>query len=305
MASRIQGITVEIGGDTTKLQTALKGLNGEIKSTQTALKDVEKLLKMDPGNTELLAQKEKLLAQAVDETKQKLETLKTAAEQANTALANGDISQEQYDALQREIVETEQNLRSLETQANQSATAVQKIAATGESLKTTGDNISNAGKKLLPVTAAVTGLGTASVTTAANFESSMSQVQATMGITKDSMSNRFTSSAETAFPKSAKSMFTQNIERIQIAEWPFGYDLLNERVTCVEVVHTFTMDNDFPGEFDPAYIELNEENAYQMVAVYTYISAETEIAYGNLQVLEIDTTPFERVESQGVTICES
>ncbi len=188
MASRIQGITVEIGGDTTKLQTALKGLNGEIKSTQTQLKDVEKLLKMDPGNTELLAQKEKLLAQAVDETKQKLESLKTAAEQANTALANGDISQEQYDALQREIVETEQNLRSLETQANQSATAVQKIAATGESLKTTGDNISNAGKKLLPVTAAVTGLGTASVTTAANFESSMSQVQATMGITKDSMS---------------------------------------------------------------------------------------------------------------------
>lgn len=117
--------------------------------------------------------------------------------------------------------------------------------------------------------------------------------------------NRFTSSAETAFPESAKSMFTQNIGRIQITEWPFGYDLLNERVTCVEVVHTFTMDNDFPGEFDPAYIELNEENAYQMVAVYTYISAETEIAYGNLQVLEIDTTPFERVERQEVTICES
>ena len=63
-----------------------------VYTTQTALKDVEKLLKMDPGNTELLAQKEKLLAQAVDETKQKLETLKTAAEQANTALANGDIS---------------------------------------------------------------------------------------------------------------------------------------------------------------------------------------------------------------------
>jgi phage-related minor tail protein len=65
MASRIQGIIVEIGGDTTKLQTALKGLNGEIKSTQSQLKDVEKLLKMDPGNTELLAQKEKLLADTV------------------------------------------------------------------------------------------------------------------------------------------------------------------------------------------------------------------------------------------------
>ena len=188
MASRIQGITVEIGGDTTKLQNALKGVNGQIKSTQSQLKDVNKLLKLDPGNTELLAQKHKLLAEAVSETKEKLATLKTAAEQANTALANGEISQEQYDALQREIVETEQDLKNLETQANQSATAVQKIATTGEKLKTVGDNISSAGQKLLPVTAGVTALGTASVTTAANFESSMSQVQATMGLTKDAMS---------------------------------------------------------------------------------------------------------------------
>ena len=188
MASRIQGITVEIGGDTTKLQNALKGVNGQIKSTQSQLKDVNKLLKLDPGNTDLLAQKQKLLAQAVSETKEKLVTLKTAAEQANTALANGEISKEQYDALQREIVETEQDLKNLETQANQSATAVQKIAATGEKLKTVGDNISSAGQKLLPVTAGVTALGTASVTTATNFESAMSQVQATMGITKDSMS---------------------------------------------------------------------------------------------------------------------
>lgn len=153
MANRIMGITVEIGGDTTKLQTALKGVNSQIKSTQQQLKDVDKLLKLDPGNTEQLAQKQKLLAEAVGETKEKLATLKTAAEQAN-----------------------------------QSATAMQKIAATGEKLKATGENISNAGQKLLPVTAAVTGMGVASLKTAADFESSMSQVQVTMGITKDSMS---------------------------------------------------------------------------------------------------------------------
>ena len=70
--SRIKGITVEIGGDTTKLQTALKGVNAEIKNTQSQLKDVEKLLKLDPGNTELLAQKQKLLSSAVSETKEKL-----------------------------------------------------------------------------------------------------------------------------------------------------------------------------------------------------------------------------------------
>lgn len=100
MANRIKGITVEIGGDTTKLQTALKGVNGQIKNTQTALKDVEKLLKLDPHNTELLSQKQKLLTQAIGETKEKLATLKTAAEQANEQLQKGEITQEQYDALQ-------------------------------------------------------------------------------------------------------------------------------------------------------------------------------------------------------------
>lgn len=187
-ASRIKGITVEIGGDTTKLQNALKGVNSEIRNTQSQLRDIEKLLKLDPGNTELLAQKHRLLGQAVEDTKEKLATLKTAAEQANTALANGEISQEQYDALQREIIETEQELKRLETRANQSAVAMQKIAAAGEKLKSAGSSISEAGKKLMPVTAAVGGLGTAAVTTAADFESAMSQVQATMGITKDSMS---------------------------------------------------------------------------------------------------------------------
>ena len=182
-ANRIKGITIEIGGDTTKLQTALKGVNTQVKSTQQQLKDVEKLLKLDPGNTELLAQKHKLLAEAVSATKEKLETLRTAAEQANTALANGEISQEQYDALQREIIETENELKNLEAQANESATALQKIAADGEKLKTMGDNVTEVGKKFLPVTAAVTGLGTVAVKTAADFDSSMSKVAAVSGAT--------------------------------------------------------------------------------------------------------------------------
>ena len=182
-ANRIKGITVEIGGDTTKLQTALKGVNTEIRNTQSQLKDVEKLLKLDPGNTELMAQKHRLLGQAVSETKEKLETLKTAAEQANTALANGEISQSQYDALQREIIETENNLRDLERQAGQSAVALQKIAATGEKLKTVGSAIEGVGQKLMPVTAAVGGLGAAAVKVASDFDSSMSQVAAVSGAT--------------------------------------------------------------------------------------------------------------------------
>ena len=100
MASRIQGITVEIGGDTTKLSKALESVNKSIKGTQSGLKDVNKLLKLDPSNTELVVQKQKMLKNAIEATKEKLATLKTAAQQANEQLANGEITQQQYDALQ-------------------------------------------------------------------------------------------------------------------------------------------------------------------------------------------------------------
>lgn len=180
MANRIQGITVEIGGDTTKLTTALKGVNSEIRNTQSQLKDVEKLLKLDPGNTELLAQKQKLLTQAISETKEKLDALKTAQQQAGEALARGEISAQQYDALQREIVETEQALEALEQQASQSAVALQKIGATGEKLQSVGASIESVGKKFLPVTATVTALGTAAVKSAVDFESAFAGVTKTV-----------------------------------------------------------------------------------------------------------------------------
>lgn len=188
MANRIKGITVEIGGDTTKLQNALKGVNGQIKNTQSALKDVERLLKLDPTNTNLLAQKQKLLTQAIGETKEKLTTLKTAAQQANEQLQRGEITQEQYDALQREIAATEAELKRLESQASKTNQTLTKIGEVGGKLENAGDSIANAGKKVSVASAAVTAMGGAAVKTAADFESSMSQVQATMGITKNSMS---------------------------------------------------------------------------------------------------------------------
>ena len=187
MANRIKGITVEIGGDTTKLSKALEGVNKSIKNTQTQLKDVEKLLKLDPRNTEMLSQKQKLLADSISATKEKLATLKTAAEQANTALANGEITQQQYDALQREIVETENELKRLETEAKNAGSALQKIGDAGEVLQNVGGKISGAGEKLLPVTAGVTALGTAAVKTASDFDSAMSKVAAVSGATGDDL----------------------------------------------------------------------------------------------------------------------
>lgn len=214
MANRIKGITVEIGGDTTKLQTALKGVNGEIKNTQAQMKDVEKLLKLDPGNTELLAQKQKLLGQAVEGTKGKLETLKTAAEQANTALANGEISQEQYDALQREIIETENELKSLEEQANQSVTALQKISATGTKFQEVGGKIEGVGKAILPVSAAVTGIGVAGLKVASDFEKAMSGVQAITGATGED----FEKLRETAVNLGASTSFSSGEVAVAMTE---------------------------------------------------------------------------------------
>lgn len=117
MANRIKGITIEIGGDTTKLDKALAGTNKEISQTQKALKDVERLLKMDPGNTELLAQRQRLLAQSVEATSDKLDTLKKAAESADKALARGNAYKEAYEPLKKELDGVSASMRGLEANA--------------------------------------------------------------------------------------------------------------------------------------------------------------------------------------------
>ena len=117
MANRIKGITVEIGGDTTGLDKALKGVNSTIKNTQSQLCDVNRLLKLDPSNAKLLAQKQQLLQKEIAETSSKLDALKEADKQAKIQLENGELGQDKYDAFQREIIKTENNLKSLQEEA--------------------------------------------------------------------------------------------------------------------------------------------------------------------------------------------
>lgn len=183
MANRIKGITVEIGGDTTGLDKALKSVNTSIKSTQSALKDVNRLLKLDPSNTELLAQKQKLLKDAIGATKEKLDALKVAQEQAKQQLENGELGQDKYDALQREIVETEEELRRLQQEAATTSTALSKIDVAGQKMEAVGNSIAGAGKKMMGVTTVIGGVGVAAVKTAADFDSAMSQVAAVSGAT--------------------------------------------------------------------------------------------------------------------------
>lgn len=187
MASRIEGIVVEIGGDTTGLSKALSGINKEIKDTQSQLKDVERLLKLDPGNVELLAQKQRLLKESIEETKEKLDALHEAQEQVQKQFEAGEIGIEQYEGLQREIIAAEERLKNLESQAKEANVALQEISALGSKINEAGQGIESVGEKLLPLSATVTALGTASAVAAASFEEAMSKVKAISGATEEEM----------------------------------------------------------------------------------------------------------------------
>lgn len=178
MAGTIKGITVVIGGDTTGLSKALEGVNKEIRNTQWQLKEVERLLKLDPTNTKLLEQRQRLLGDAVQETKTKLDTLKTAEKQVQQQFAEGKVSQQQYDALQREIVATSADLKRLEEQAKKSNSVLSGISARAGKVSAGASSIA---KAFAPATAAVGGLATAAYATipsTAELRSDLSKLDA-------------------------------------------------------------------------------------------------------------------------------
>lgn len=176
MASkRIQGITIEIGGDTTELQKALKGVDSELRNTQANLKDVDRLLKLDPGNVTLLTQKQKNLTAAIKDTKDRLDTLKTASKEAMTT--------DQQDALQREIIETEDKLKSLTKEMrNFGSVGAQQVAAVGDKLQSTGKKLTEIGGKMstrltLPIVAGFT----AAAASASDYEENLNKIEVAFG----------------------------------------------------------------------------------------------------------------------------
>lgn len=157
MGNRIKGITVEIGGDTTGLDKALRGVNSSITKTQSALNDVNKLLKLDPSNTVLVAQKQQLLSQAVSQTSDKLEALESAQEQVTAAFQRGDIGQDKYQAFQREVEETrgklnqyKNDLSSLQTEQDRLSSNIARLEKLFSSTGTQVDDYADVlGSKLV------------------------------------------------------------------------------------------------------------------------------------------------------------
>ena len=179
-SNRIKGITIELEGDTRKLTTALRAVDSQLSKTQTALKDIDKLLKFSPGNSDLLTQKQKQLRTAIEETRNKLKQLK----EAQKGVAEGS---DEWDAIQREIVDTENKLKSLEKEyRNFGSVSAQQIAAVGEKMKTVGDKMANVGRTLTThVTAPLAAAGAVGVKKFAEVDKTMQLVNSTMGNTSE------------------------------------------------------------------------------------------------------------------------
>lgn len=189
MAGSIKGLIVEIGGDTSGLQKALKSVNSATSSLSKELRGVNSLLKLDPSNTTLLAQKQKILANEIDSTSKKLEALKNAQNQADNAMKNGTkISEENYRNLQREIVKTENDLKQLQLQASKWTQAGAKIEEFSNKIKNVSKTLDNLGNTFTTrLTLPVLAIGTAAITTGNDFEAQMSRVQAIAGATADEL----------------------------------------------------------------------------------------------------------------------
>lgn len=185
MAGTIRGITIDIGGDTSKLSKALQGVNKDINNTQKQLKDVNKLLKLDPSNTELIRQKQSLLADAIGETKTKLDALKEASKKAEEQLKIDPSTQDSYDAIQREIVATEQNLKDLEEQAKKTNATAAKISEIGGKMQEFGSAVAGVGKDLTTkVTVPLVAAGGVAVAKFAEVDKVMNLTNQTMGNTE-------------------------------------------------------------------------------------------------------------------------
>lgn len=161
MATKIRGITVEIGGDTAGLEKSLKDVNKEIGDTSKQLKDVERLLKLDPTNTELLAQKQELLSRRVEQSTSKLDALKKAQE---TMDKNGiDKNSDQYMALQREIISTEKAVESDKKEVDKLTKAEKENAGAAEKTSKShegfGKALKGVGVAAAAATAAVVAVG--------------------------------------------------------------------------------------------------------------------------------------------------
>ncbi len=209
MAGTIKGILVEIGGDTSGLQKAMRKVNTATSSLSKELRGVNSLLKLDPRNTELVSQKQKILAENIEATSKKLEELKKVEEMANSE--RNKVSDENYRNLQREIANTEYKLKQLQVQASKWTKAGESLEEFSNKVTRISEKIDGLGSTLTTgLTLPIFAIGTAATTVGNEFEAKMSKVQAIAGATKEELEKL----TDTAIELGSKTSFSSS----QVAE---------------------------------------------------------------------------------------
>ena len=222
----IKGITVEIGGETTGLQKALKEVNDNAYKLSAEMREVDRALKLDPTNTELLAQKQQILAKQAETAKDKLQSLKSVQEQVTQQFQNGEIGEEAYRAFQREVAVAESNVKRLDGQleetnqtmraasdstddlsdslddaGNETKSLSQEVETSESKLKRFGEVAKEVGKMAAAAFKEIIGFaidfGKQSVQVGADFDSSMSQVAATLGLTSEDIRDNVEGAGDT------------------------------------------------------------------------------------------------------------
>ncbi len=167
--ANVKGLVVQIGGDTSGLEKALKSAAKGASQLQSELKEVNKLLKYDPSNATLLAQKQSVLSSKIQETTKVLDSLRE--EQARYLKEGGDLNTPEYRKLQRQIYETTKELEKLNYENSGWAKASDNLMKFGDTLGKIGNKISDIGSELMnKITLPIVGLTTAGVTLNANIE---------------------------------------------------------------------------------------------------------------------------------------
>lgn len=206
MAGKIKGITIEIGGDTTNLDKAMKDLGKESKNLDSQLRQINNSLKFNPGNADLIAQKQRVLAESIENTKSKIDILKQAQKEAEIAFKNGEIGAEEYEKLQREVLKAENQLENLEKKQKELNDTWKE---TGEKIENFGQKTSEYGQKITKgVTVPILGVGAGAMKAFSEVDEGLDTI-----ITKTGATGKAAEGLENSF-KNVYSSFPADSEEV-------------------------------------------------------------------------------------------
>ena len=278
MAGNIKGITIEIDGNTTKFDRAIKDSNKEVNALNKELKNIDSSLKFNPGNVELLGQKQELLKQKTQAAKEKLEALKAAQADVEKQFANGEIDQGQYNKFQQEVIKAESQVKTFNGQLKETQKELKSVTGLSGAMNKIGDGFEKAGKKMSDiggklskgVTAPIVAIGAAAGAAWKGIDDALDTIVTKTGATGDAMKefegnfkNVFTSipveaqqvgdaigELNTQFGLTGEALEQASTQMIQFAEIN-GADITNSTIAAKQAMEQFgASTEELPGFLD-------------------------------------------------------